>query len=92
VRLILIGGCRDKVDEQRVQDLKDLCKHLSVEDNVDFKVNFKVSTQTIFFSCQFLQVNIPFDELKEQIADGLIGIHSMWNEHFGIGKILKYFK
>jgi alpha-1,2-mannosyltransferase len=51
-----------------LQDLKDLCKHLSVEDNVDFKVN------------------IPFDELKTEMAESLIGIHSMWNEHFGIGK------
>ena len=51
-----------------LQDLKDLCKHLSVEDNVEFKVN------------------IPFDELKNEMAESLIGLHSMWNEHFGIGK------
>jgi alpha-1,2-mannosyltransferase len=31
-------------------------------------------------------LNVSFDELKKQLADGLIGIHSMWNEHFGIGK------
>jgi hypothetical protein len=35
------------------------------------------------------QVNIPFSELKEEMADGLIGIHSMWNEHFGIGNYCK---
>jgi len=64
----LIGGCRNKEDEQRVQDLKDLCKHLSVEDNVEFKVN------------------IPFGELKKEMSHSLIGIHSMWNEHFGIGE------
>jgi hypothetical protein len=68
VRLILIGGCRNKEDERRVQDLKDLCKHLSVEDNVEFKVN------------------IPFGELKKEMSHSLIGIHSMWNEHFGIGE------
>ena len=51
------------------QDLKDLCRHLSVEDNVDFKVN------------------IPFDKLKAEMSESLIGIHSMWNEHFGIGQL-----
>ena len=32
------------------------------------------------------KVNIPFDELKNEMAESLIGLHSMWNEHFGIGK------
>ena len=38
------------------------------------------------------QVNITFNELKKEMADGLIGLHTMWNEHFGIGtlNILKY--
>ena len=35
---MLIGGCRNEEDQQRVDDLMDLCKHLSVEENVDFKV------------------------------------------------------
>jgi alpha-1,2-mannosyltransferase len=32
------------------------------------------------------KVNIPFDELKNEMAESLIGLHTMWNEHFGIGK------
>ena len=39
VKLVLIGGCRNAQDEKRVQDLKDLCKHLSVENNVEFRIN-----------------------------------------------------
>ena len=35
---MLIGGCRNDEDQQRIEDLQDLCKHLSVEENVDFKV------------------------------------------------------
>uniref|UniRef100_A0A1B6K913 GDP-Man:Man(3)GlcNAc(2)-PP-Dol alpha-1,2-mannosyltransferase n=1 Tax=Graphocephala atropunctata TaxID=36148 RepID=A0A1B6K913_9HEMI len=31
------------------------------------------------------KVNISFDELKEQFALGTVGLHTMWNEHFGIG-------
>merc|ERR1711894_842892 len=69
VRLVLIGGCRNEEDQQRIKDLQDLCKHLSVEENVDFKVN------------------ITFNELKKEMADGLIGLHTMWNEHFGIAVV-----
>ena len=38
MKLVLIGGCRNAEDEKRVRDLKDLCGHMSVEDNVEFKV------------------------------------------------------
>ncbi len=30
-------------------------------------------------------LNIPYAELKEQLSQSTIGIHTMWNEHFGIG-------
>jgi alpha-1,2-mannosyltransferase len=69
--LVLVGGCRNKEDEQRVQDLKDLCRHLSVEDNIEFKVN------------------VSFDELCEEMKKSFMGIHTMWNEHFGIGNLNK---
>lgn len=32
-------------------------------------------------------LNIPYSELKEQLAVSMIGIHTMWNEHFGIGVV-----
>ena len=32
------------------------------------------------------KVNIPFEELKQHLAEAAIGLHTMWNEHFGIGK------
>ena len=69
VRLVLIGGCRNTDDEKRVQDLQDLCKHLSVEDNVEFRIN------------------IPFQELCEVMREASIGLHTMWNEHFGIAVV-----
>jgi alpha-1,2-mannosyltransferase len=67
VKLVIIGGCRGAEDEKLVKDLKDLCKYLSVEDNVEF--------------C----VNLGYPELLAALGDGLVGIHTMWNEHFGIG-------
>jgi alpha-1,2-mannosyltransferase len=48
--------------------MQDLCKHLSLEKNVQFKVN------------------INYDELKKELQEGTIGLHAMWNEHFGIGE------
>lgn len=31
------------------------------------------------------KINIPFDELKNYLSEATIGLHTMWNEHFGIG-------
>ena len=38
-RLVIIGGCRGQDDWKLLQDLKDLSKHFSVEDNVEFHPN-----------------------------------------------------
>lgn len=69
VKLVLIGGCRNQEDEERVQMLKGLCLDLGVVDRVEFKLN------------------IPFEELKKDLTDATIGLHTMWNEHFGIGVV-----
>ncbi|CAG5057867.1 unnamed protein product [Parnassius apollo] len=39
IKLVLVGSCRNQEDEERVQNLKDLAKHLALEDNVQFVVN-----------------------------------------------------
>jgi len=31
-------------------------------------------------------LNVPFSTLKERMAQSTVGIHTMWNEHFGIGE------
>ncbi|XP_065315080.1 GDP-Man:Man(3)GlcNAc(2)-PP-Dol alpha-1,2-mannosyltransferase-like isoform X2 [Gordionus sp. m RMFG-2023] len=31
------------------------------------------------------KINLNFDDLKLNLSKALIGIHTMWNEHFGIG-------
>jgi len=66
-RLLLVGSCRNKEDEERVNKLKELCKDLDITDSVEF------------------HLNIPFHQLKELLSISTIGIHTMWNEHFGIG-------
>ncbi|XP_067841973.1 GDP-Man:Man(3)GlcNAc(2)-PP-Dol alpha-1,2-mannosyltransferase [Heptranchias perlo] len=69
VKLILIGGCRNADDEERVSRLKELCENLGVKENVEFKIN------------------ISFEELKKYLSEATIGLHTMWNEHFGIGVV-----
>ncbi|GLV37054.1 ALG11 alpha-12-mannosyltransferase [Carabus blaptoides fortunei] len=69
ITLVFIGSCRNEEDRIRVKDMQDLCKHLSLEDNVEF------------------QVNVSYEELLKQFSRGLIGLHAMWNEHFGIGVV-----
>ncbi|KAL0280788.1 UNVERIFIED_CONTAM: hypothetical protein PYX00_001979 [Menopon gallinae] len=69
VRLVLIGACRNEEDRNRVTDMEDLCKHLSLEDNVIFRLN------------------VPYEEMKKELTEATIGLHAMWNEHFGIGVV-----
>ncbi|KAK6315256.1 hypothetical protein J4Q44_G00147850 [Coregonus suidteri] len=69
LRLVLIGGCRNQEDEDRVLMLRELCQELGVTDRVEFKLN------------------VSFEELKRELVDATIGLHTMWNEHFGIGVV-----
>ena len=44
-----------------------------------------VSINTFFVN---QQINIPFGELLKEMSDATIGLHTMWNEHFGIGNFI----
>ena len=68
-QLKLVGSCRNKEDESRVQTLRELARTLGIEDRVTF--------------C----LNVSFDELKAHLGKATIGLHTMWNEHFGIGVV-----
>jgi len=67
-KLVLVGGCRNDQDEERVSNLKKLCKDLRIDNSVEFRLN------------------ISFADLKKCLQEATIGLHTMWNEHFGIGK------
>ncbi len=36
------------------------------------------------------RLNVTFSDLKKSFAESVVGIHTMWNEHFGIGNCYKY--
>ena len=69
VKLILLGSCRDKEDQARVDGLYRLASELGISDKVEFVLNQ------------------PFLVLKEWLGRASVGLHTMWNEHFGIGVV-----
>ncbi|CAL1581673.1 unnamed protein product [Knipowitschia caucasica] len=69
LKLVLVGGCRNQEDEERVRSLRGLCEELEIGDKVLFKLN------------------VSFEELKRELGHATIGLHTMWNEHFGIGVV-----
>lgn len=75
--LVLIGSCRNDEDQIRVKDLKDLSKHLSLENNVEFKVNVTYEELLEEFKKAYIGIHTMLDEhfgisVVEQMAAGLI--------------------
>jgi len=68
-RLVLIGSCRGKEDEARVNNLKEEARKLQINMFVEFALN------------------VPFDELLSHLIDATVGMHTMRDEHFGIGVV-----
>lgn len=69
VKLVIVGSCRNEEDNERLKNMQDLSKHLSLENSVEFKVN------------------VSYQELVQLYQTATIGIHTMWNEHFGISVV-----
>lgn len=69
MKLVIVGSCRNKEDEERVNQLQDLCYSLDIVQNVEFKIN------------------ISYSDLLLEMKEAVIGLHTMWNEHFGIGVV-----
>ncbi|XP_049540398.1 GDP-Man:Man(3)GlcNAc(2)-PP-Dol alpha-1,2-mannosyltransferase [Anopheles darlingi] len=69
LRLLIVGSCRDEEDRERVKNMQDLAKHLSLENSVEFRVN------------------VPYEQLLDCYRQATIGLHCMWNEHFGISVV-----
>ncbi|RZC42350.1 GDP-Man:Man(3)GlcNAc(2)-PP-Dol alpha-1,2-mannosyltransferase [Asbolus verrucosus] len=77
VTLVLCGSCRNLDDSTRVADLKDLSKHLSLENNVEFKVNLTYEELLREFREAYLGIHTMLDEhfgisVVELMAAGLI--------------------
>uniref|UniRef100_A0A1I7ZL66 GDP-Man:Man(3)GlcNAc(2)-PP-Dol alpha-1,2-mannosyltransferase n=1 Tax=Steinernema glaseri TaxID=37863 RepID=A0A1I7ZL66_9BILA len=71
VNLVIVGGCRNEDDENRVKELKEYSSQLGLIEGEDIQWH----------------LNAPFDALCQHLKKSLIGFHSMWNEHFGIAVV-----
>ncbi|XP_059622771.1 GDP-Man:Man(3)GlcNAc(2)-PP-Dol alpha-1,2-mannosyltransferase [Phlebotomus argentipes] len=69
LRLVIVGSCRHEEDVERMKNMKDLSKHLSLENSVEFRVN------------------VTYQELLQCYQTARMGLHTMWNEHFGISVV-----
>lgn len=77
ITLVLCGSCRNADDSTRVKDLKDFSKHLSLENNVEFKVNIPFDELIEEFQKAYIGIHTMLDEhfgisVVEQMAAGLI--------------------
>ena len=70
--LTMIGGVRNEVDEQYVSELAKYAKNeLGLSEGRDFEFRRNVSKKELLSALV--------------AADVVAGVHTMWNEHFGIG-------
>lgn len=70
VKLVLVGSCRDEEDRRRVVELREYATlKLDLIEGEDFEFRVGISRQ----------------EMIALLDTATIGLHTMWNEHFGIG-------
>ena len=71
VKLILIGSCRNDADYDRVKVLRELAFD-----------KLKLPKSQVEFV-----INEKYSTLHKYMTKSLIGLHTMWNEHFGISVV-----
>ncbi|VVC90152.1 unnamed protein product [Leptidea sinapis] len=79
IKLVLVGSCRNPEDEERVKNLRDLAKHLSIEDNVQFVVNASYANILDLYQNCTLAIHAMWNEhfgisVVECMAAGLVTI------------------
>jgi len=70
-RLVLAGAVRHAADQARLDQLKSLAAKLLMQD-----------ADAVTFA-----PNLPYPELQQLLGRAKVGLHTMWNEHFGIGVV-----
>lgn len=79
IKLVLVGSCRNQCDEERVTNLRDLAKHLAIEENVQFVVNAPYARLLQLYQTSSLAIHAMWNEhfgisVVECMAAGLITI------------------
>ena len=68
-KLLLVGSCRDKEDNNRVDLLKKQAALWKIDKYIEF------------------HLNIPYKDLQRLLTTATVGLHTMKDEHFGIGVV-----
>lgn len=71
VELCIAGGCRNEEDEERVAQLKREAKEMGIKEGKELR----------------FELNVPYENLIDELSKALISIHTMHNEHFGISVV-----
>eukprot|EP00457_Paulinella_chromatophora_P004208 gb/GEZN01004218.1/.p1 GENE.gb/GEZN01004218.1/~~gb/GEZN01004218.1/.p1 ORF type:complete len:484 (-),score=62.20 gb/GEZN01004218.1/:533-1984(-) len=71
VKFLMIGGVRNEGDQTRVDAI--LARAKSFGPSVETRIE--------------VQANAPYAGLLSALAEATAGLHTMWNEHFGIGVV-----
>lgn len=79
IKLVLVGSVRNAEDEERVKNLKDLSKHLSIEDNVQFVVNASYAHLLQLYQTSSIALHAMWNEhfgigVVECMAAGLVTV------------------
>ncbi|KAJ0172489.1 hypothetical protein K1T71_011628 [Dendrolimus kikuchii] len=79
IKLVLVGSCRNAEDEERVQNLRDLAKHLSLERSVQFVVNAPFARLLHLYQTSTVAIHAMWNEhfgisVVECMAAGLVMI------------------
>ena len=69
----MIGGSRNAEDDELVDKLKKSAYSIDTPVDVQERIQFVV--------------NAPFSKMQALMASSSIGLHTMWNEHFGISVV-----
>lgn len=61
------------------------CRHIEDQQRVE---SLKLEAQKLQIDANVeWKLNVSFKELQEEFSKAMIGLHTMWNEHFGIGDL-----
>jgi glycosyltransferase involved in cell wall biosynthesis len=102
VRLVIIGGCRNGDDWALLERLKavahspdglpSICssgsgtKSSNCEDDRSRGTGRSGAAEECVNNIEFI-ANAPFAVMLEHMSQASIGLHTMWNEHFGISVV-----
>ena len=75
--LIVAGAVRHTDDQRRLDGLRALWAQLSSEGGATDD-----DVESVVFA-----PNLPYSALRELLGHAAVGLHTMWNEHFGIGVV-----